>query len=73
MRETSLDAIMESFDPTENQSTLRVKSGGCVSIWLPDPYKAYWDKLQSKTDRRFGKKARELLMASIQKAMTKAT
>lgn len=73
MRETSLDAIMESFDPTENDAPLRVKSGGCVSIWLPDPYKAQWDKLQSKTDRRFGKKVRELLVAAIEKAESQAS
>lgn len=36
-----------------------------VTLWLPPEVKASYDKLQEKSDRRFGKKAREIFIELI--------
>lgn len=39
----------------------------CVSFWLPEKYKAKFDLLQSRTNRKAGKLLQEVLKKSIDK------
>lgn len=42
-----------------------MKEGRPVTIWMPKEVKIKFDNLQKKSNRRFGKKAREVLIALI--------
>ena len=63
-REKSLDAILGSFDPNEETGRANLK-GGTVTIWLSPEYKAKYDRIQERSQRRFVKKLRELVQAAI--------
>lgn len=73
MTSKSLDQIIQNFDPTQSGSTSELKDGGAVTIWLPPEYKIAYDNLQRQSNRRFCKKAREILMAAIDVAQARAS
>ena len=60
----SLDQIFEAFDKdifTPSESSQRQ----AITIWVPEQYKAKFDSLQDRTNRRFGKLVKAMLMKSI--------
>lgn len=71
MREKTLSDILGDFLPAEDGKKESVKSGGPVTIWLPASAKVRYDRLQESSGRRFGKKAREALIALIDIAETR--
>lgn len=65
-RSKSLDSIFKDFQLDED-SDLVSKNMKCIAIWLPESYKKSFDELQDKTNRKFGRKIKELIIRSIQK------
>jgi hypothetical protein len=64
----SFDQILGDFSPATETISDRVSDGKMVGIWIPAEYKARYDKLQLKSRLKFGKKAREVLLALIEAA-----
>ena len=71
MNDQTLTEFLGDFTPTETGQTVKIREGIPVTIWLPVEYKQRYDKLQAATERRFGKKTREALMALIDIAETR--
>lgn len=46
--------------------------GRPVTVWLPSEYKTRYARLQKASGRQFGKKVRELILAAIELAESKA-
>jgi hypothetical protein len=67
----SLDAILGGFEPKEAERDLKDRAP--ITIWVPKPYKARYDQLQSASGRRFNKTVREILLAAIEKAEGRAS
>lgn len=72
MREKTLTDILGDFTPTPPDPDERVRTGGCVTIWLPAKAKARYDRLQENSGRRFSKKAREAILALMDIAEERA-
>lgn len=72
MNNVSLDKLIADFDPTLKTNGSKIKEGGPVTIWLPAEYKAKYDRLQERSNRRFCKKVRELIVAAIDVTEPKA-
>lgn len=66
-----LEQVLEDFVPAEVKHCGLKATGGPVTTWLPAEIKADYDQLQIRTDKRFGKGARELLIAYVQAAKKK--
>lgn len=62
---TTVEDLLGDFSliPTEGLSSL--KEVRPVTIWLPADAKVKYDTLQAKSGRRFGKKARAVLIELI--------
>lgn len=69
----SLNEILGDFNPAEPAPGSGEKLGAPVTIWLPTEAKARYDRLQKASGRRFGKKAREALLALIELAEARAS
>lgn len=67
--EKTLDDILGDFPPKVRQASIR--RGGSFSLWLPDDFKARYDRLQAASGRTFNQKVRELVMALIERAEEK--
>ena len=72
MKAKSLDDILKGFELSAAEDSASLRERRPVTIWLPVDAKARYDALQRKSDRRFSKKARELLLAAIEIAETQA-
>lgn len=64
-RAAAIENLLGDFSPSPLESTKNLKEGRPVTIWLPSDTKAKYDSLQEKSGRRFGKKAREVLIELI--------
>lgn len=71
MSETTLNDILADFDSTNAQGEGSLKGGKPVTIWLPLDAKEDYDRLQECSGRKFGKKAREALLALISAAKSR--
>lgn len=72
MKDKSLDAILADFNPMDRDSSEKFIKAGTVTIWLDPEYKSKYDRIQEKSQRRFGKKLRELVRAAIDRCETEA-
>lgn len=63
----TIEEILADFAPMDAEKR-RLKDRSPVTIWLTPDAKARYDKLQEYSGKRFGKKARELLLALIDAA-----
>lgn len=61
-----IDSVFKDFESnlTDNHDT---PSRQAITIWVPDEYKAKYDKLQEITKRKFGKLVKEVVKKSIDK------
>jgi shikimate kinase len=64
----TIEDLLGDFSPTPPEEPRSLKEGKPVTIWLPANAKAGYDRLQEKSGRRFGKKAREVLIELIELA-----
>lgn len=64
----SLNEILKDFNPTEPTMDEKQRLTANVTICVPVEVKEKFDRLQIKSNRRFGKKAREALLALIELA-----
>lgn len=71
--EPSLDEILSTFDPKETSPKSRLTGGTSITLWVSPEDKERFNQLQLKTNRRFGKKARELLLAAMEIAEARAS
>lgn len=63
---SSLDSILDDFEI--NQSGENQKDDSCpITLWIPVKYKERFAELQEKSNKRFGKKLKEVIMRSIDK------
>lgn len=70
-RETpSFEAILEDFSPNEHARSGAV-GRGCITVWLTPGDKARYDRLQERSRRDFGKRARAALLALMDLAESK--
>lgn len=60
---------MEEFDLSLISAEDLTKKSDCevIAFWVPKSYKAKYDMIQSKSNRRFGKYLKKLFMTSIDK------
>jgi hypothetical protein len=65
MNKSLVEDLLGDFSPTPRDEFKTFKEGRPVTIWIPADSKAKYDKLQAKSGRRFGKKAREILIELI--------
>ena len=66
----TIDEMLGDFSPAKSEKS-NLTNGKTVTIWVSPEMKARYDSLQEKSGRRFGKKARELLLALIEAAEAK--
>lgn len=59
----SIDEILEDFDLDGEE--IRKDGSLPVTFWIPMETKDKYARIQAKTRRRFGKKIKEVLIASI--------
>jgi hypothetical protein len=57
--------LFSDFQPIKTDRLNSLKEAAPVTIWLPAEAKARYDRLQELSGRRFSKKAREVLLATI--------
>lgn len=75
MRDISLDAIVSGYDPKD---AVRAKRGIKkpkklpVTFWIPAEAKEAFARLQKLTNKDFGAKAQEVLLALIESMNAKA-
>jgi len=65
MSEKTIREILGDFGPAKAPDKKSLKGGRAVTIWLPADAKARYDRLQERSGKLFGKKAREVLMELI--------
>lgn len=70
---TSLDDILGDFNPGDSSGKSSLKSGAPIAVWLSAEDKARYDKLQQTSGRRFCKKLRELILAAMEVAESRAS
>jgi hypothetical protein len=63
-----IEDLLSDFTVAETQSEARLSDGGTVTIWLLPEDKARYDRLQQMSKRKFGRKARQILLAAIDQA-----
>lgn len=69
MKEITISGFLTDFSPDDRaDDTARSKLNEIVTIRLTPDAKARYDKLQQKSRKKFGKKAREVLLALIEAA-----
>ena len=68
MESNSLNDILADFSVMTSEDEKRLKERKPVTIWLSAEAKARYDRLQEKSGRKFGKKAREALLMLIDSA-----
>lgn len=71
-KELSIEDILGDFDVTKPVTNSGL-TGGTVTIWLSSEDKARYDRLQERSGRKFSKKAREVLIALIDIAESRAS
>lgn len=59
----SIDSIVEEFLSMEPMAYERL--GASITIWVPTPEKARWDRLQKESQRRLSKLARAMVIAAM--------
>lgn len=64
----TVEDLLGDFGLIPPEGTKSLKEGRPVTIWLPTEAKTKYDRLQEKSKRLFGKKAREVLIKLIQLA-----
>lgn len=62
---TTMEDLLGDFCLTSGSEANSLKERHAVTIWLPAEAKARYDLLQEKSERRFSKKAREVLIQLI--------
>jgi hypothetical protein len=62
---------MENFSINANET--QAENLKPITLWIPENYKLKYDELQQKSNRRFCKKLRELMLAAIDKTESKAS
>jgi hypothetical protein len=65
MQPTTLEDILGDFNSATPDDGTRAKNCTTLTIWVPLELKARYRLLQEKSGRRFGKKAREAIVALI--------
>jgi len=71
MKETTLKDFLGDLGPMNADSAQRSTASSLITIRLPPETKARYDLLQERSRKRFGKKAREALIALIEIAEAK--
>lgn len=66
MDDKSLDDIMLSFDPGEEESNFH-ESHKPLTVWVPNDQKMKYSRIQKKSRNKFSKKLRELIIRAIEK------
>jgi hypothetical protein len=64
MDAASLDEIFESFS-LESPSPRNVDDGTALTIWIPREYKLKFDMCQARSQKKFGKLLKKLVMTTI--------
>ncbi len=72
MANKSLDTILSTFEPTQQNAESELKDGKPVTIWLPREHHKAYGELQKSSRGKFCKKLREIILASIDHAKSKA-
>jgi hypothetical protein len=70
MAKKTLEEFLGGFG-RENVKTEKVREGKPVTIWIPKAAKAEYDRLQRASERDFGKRVREIIIATIEEAKTR--
>lgn len=68
MQATTLEDILGDFTAAVPDDGARTKNCTTLTIWVPLELKARYARLQERSGRRFGKKARAALIALIDAA-----
>jgi hypothetical protein len=62
----SLDDILKSFE-IDNSETLGAEDRGAITIWIPKKYEERYKMIQEKSNKKFSKTLRKVVMTSIDK------
>lgn len=68
MKEITISGFLSDFGQDDRGTEFGSKLNEIVTIRLTPDAKARYDKLQQKSRKKFGKKAREVLLALIEAA-----
>lgn len=64
----TLDSMLEQLTDTfEVNQSAPINDRQAITIWLPEKYKAKYELLQKRSNRKFGKLIREFVKKSIDK------
>jgi hypothetical protein len=70
--ELSLDQIFSDLDLSSDNEAMPAR-GTTITLWIPVEAKERYVRLQRRTGRRFSKKVRDLILAAITMAESKAS
>lgn len=72
MRDKSLDAILGDLEVSASGKEWDWRERKAVTVWVNATEKERFDQLQKRTRKDFGKKLRELILAAMDVAESKA-
>jgi hypothetical protein len=70
----NLETILTSFDPgNTDEKKGEWRDRQAITVWLKPEHKASWDELKNIYGRKFNKYIRDVLLAAIDHAKSKAS
>lgn len=67
----AMKSLEELFSDLGAGDKISMKNRKPVTVWLPEEYKNKYGKIQEKSNSRFGKKIRELIIMAIDEVESK--
>lgn len=65
MNKTAVQDLLGDFSAVPPDGPMSLKDGRPITFWVPAAVKVKYDYLQKKSERRFSKKTREVLIELI--------